>query len=160
MELFMSGCISINYGAIYPLLKRLEERGLIRVFLEQGETNLSRKIYSITGAGKERWKERMLAHPCESWVHSRSRFMIKFCFFSYLEPQERLKLLEQRLTVCRLRLENKELEILPPDPYQSAAWQRYLSVIENEINWLEGQIRSQNAAETPELIWGALKSSW
>ncbi len=142
MELFMSGCISVNYGAIYPLLRRLEERGLIRVSLEQEGLNPGRKIYSITQEGKIRWKERMLEQPHESWVHSRSRFMIKFFFFSYLEPQERLKLLEHRLMVCRLRLENRELEILPPDPYQFTAWQRYLWMIENEIEWLQEQIQA------------------
>lgn len=151
MELFMSGCISINYGAIYPLLKRLEERCLIQVWIEDDGSSASRKIYSITEAGRVRWKDKMLEHPCESWVHSRSRFMIKFFFFSYLQPSERLKLLEHRLMVCRLRLEKKELEILPQDTYQSLAWERYLSTIDNEIEWLQEQISAEKSARTLQL---------
>jgi DNA-binding PadR family transcriptional regulator len=52
MELFMSGCISVNYGAIYPLLRRLEKRGLIQVLIEEEGGNISRKIYRITDQGK------------------------------------------------------------------------------------------------------------
>lgn len=140
MELFMSGCISVNYGAIYPLLRRLEERQLIQVFTEPGETNINRKMYSITEQGRARWREKMLEHPQESWVNARSRFMIKFFFFSYLEPQERLKLLEHRLITCKLQLENKELEIASDDPYQLEAWHRYQWTITDEIQWLEQQI--------------------
>ncbi|WP_013323394.1 PadR family transcriptional regulator [Gloeothece verrucosa] len=146
LELFMSGCISVNYGAIYPLLKRLEERELIEVCLEEdGSSGNSRKIYSITEKGREQWKKRMLEQPQESWVHARSRFFIKFFFFSYLSPQERLKLLEHRLRVCQLRLENQDIEVFPPDPYQSAAWERCQEVIQDEIGWLERQIVAEKA---------------
>jgi DNA-binding PadR family transcriptional regulator len=141
MELFMSGCISVNYGAIYPLLKRLEEKGLIRSFCEEDGGNI-RKMYSITAQGESRWKEKMLEHPQESWVNARSRFMIKFFFFNYLEPEERLKLIEHRLMTCRWQLENKEkeLEIVPDDPYQLEACRRYRWAIADEINWLEQQM--------------------
>jgi DNA-binding PadR family transcriptional regulator len=45
----MSSCISVNYGAIYPLLKRLEERGDISVIAEEaGDAGCPRKIYGIT----------------------------------------------------------------------------------------------------------------
>ena len=141
LELFMSGCISVNYGAIYPLLRRLQERGVIEVLTQEGDKSSGRKIYSITKKGKVRWKEKMLEHPHESWVHARSRFMIKFFFFSYLEPEERVKLLKHRLMVCWLRLENKDMENLPLDPYQNAAWKRFRSVIESEIDWLEIQLQ-------------------
>ncbi|MBL1209237.1 PadR family transcriptional regulator [Geminocystis sp. GBBB08] len=143
LELFMSGCISVNYGAIYPLLKRLEERGFIQVFVEE-ESNISRKIYSITNEGKIKWQEKMLEHPHESWVNSRSRFMIKFFFFSYLEPQERLKLLSHRFMTCKLYLEKKELDfdLVCHDPYQLEAWHRCKLAIVDEIEWLSIQVET------------------
>lgn len=141
LELFMSGCISVNYGAIYPLLKRLQQRGYIECFLEEKErSGANRKIYEITEQGKVRWREKMLEHPRESWVHSRSRFMIKFVFFSSLPPEERLKLLEHRLMVCRLRLESRDIDKFPPDPYYAIAWSRCQEMTKDEINWLEAQI--------------------
>ncbi len=76
LELFLSSSMSVNYGAIYPLLKRLEERGYIQVLLEEsGDAGASRRIYAITPSGCIRWREKMLEHPQESWVKSRSRFL-------------------------------------------------------------------------------------
>lgn len=73
LELFVSSCISVNYGAIYPLLKRLEERGyILGERMERGETGISRKIYQITEKGRDRWRQKMLELPKESWINSRS----------------------------------------------------------------------------------------
>ena len=60
----MSSYISVNYGAIYPLLKRLEERGEISVMAQvAGDGGNPRKIYDITAQGRELWREQMLEHP-------------------------------------------------------------------------------------------------
>lgn len=144
LELFMSGCISVNYGAIYPLLKRLEERGAISVLVEEeGEAGSLRKIYSITDRGRERWMQKMMEYPHESWVNARSRFTIKFFFFGHLEPAKRIKLLEHRLMVCRLRLESQERELLPAEPYQAEVWHRCKAVIQSEIEWLNERLASE-----------------
>lgn len=144
MELFMSGCISVNYGAIYPLLKRLEEKGFIAVFIEAEETNNPRKMYSITSEGRKKWQEKMLEHPHESWINARSRFMIKYFFFSYLESSQRVKLLEHRLMTCKIQLENKEKDkesmLNEDDVFQVEAWERYKWTIEDEIQWLNKQL--------------------
>lgn len=144
LELFMSSCISVNFGAIYPLLRRLEERGyIVTVVEEAGEAGPSRKIYGITSTGRSSWRQKMLEHPPESWVNTRSRFMIKFFFFSNLEPVERLKLLQHRLMVCQLRLENLEVEPLPADIYQATAWKRHFAMLQQEIDWLTEQIAKE-----------------
>lgn len=141
LELFMGSCISVNYGAIYPLLKRLEERGYIQVILEEaGDAGSSRKVYGITVAGRERWLYKMLEQPQESWVKSRSRFLIKYFFFSDLNIQNRLRLLEYRLRACQQRmayLNQKEIEYVPADSYQSDIWQRAKFLLDSEYKWLE-----------------------
>lgn len=145
MEQFMSGCISVNYGAIYPLLKRLEERGDIATLASEAlEAGSSRKIYSITPSGAIAFRQKMLEHPHESWVNARSRFMIKFFFFSHLEPAERVKLLEHRLTICKLRLETVEVEPTAcSDSYQAEAWQRFVGGLHSEIDWLTEQLAKE-----------------
>jgi DNA-binding PadR family transcriptional regulator len=143
LELFVSSCISVNYGAIYPLLKRLEERGyILGERMEKGETGISRKIYQITEKGRDRWREKMLELPKESWVNSRSRFGIKFFFFSDLRPEERQKLIDKRLIACRLRLKEFEDKSIPGDPYRANIWKRHLWLLRSEIDWLE-DVRSQ-----------------
>jgi DNA-binding PadR family transcriptional regulator len=142
LERFMSGCISVNYGAIYPLLKRLEKQGYIQT-QEAIDDGSNRKVYQITESGRDRWREAMLAHPHESWVNSRSRFIIKFCFFSQLEPTERIKLMQSRLMTCQLRLESRESQLIEKDaedPYQAIALQRHLANLRFEIEWLKVQI--------------------
>jgi DNA-binding PadR family transcriptional regulator len=146
LELFMSSSISVNYGAIYPLLKRLEERGeLATLVSDQTEAGLSRKTYCITAKGSQQWYQKMMEHPHESWVNSRSRFFIKFFFFGNLEHPERIKLLEHRLSVCQLRLESLEVEQLPffTDPYQKAVLQQCFDVLQAEIQWLREQLAKE-----------------
>ncbi len=145
LELFMSSSISVNYGAIYPLLRRLEERGEIATLTpEQIEAAPGRKTYCITPKGRQRWYQKMMEHPHESWVNSRSRFFIKFFFFSNLEHSERIKLLQHRLSVCQLRMETLEVEQLPlHDSYQKSLWHHCLSVLKEEIQWLSEQLAQE-----------------
>jgi DNA-binding PadR family transcriptional regulator len=142
LELFMSSCISVNYGAIYPLLKRLEERGEIATLAtEEGDAGPTRKIYGITPKGRQRWHHKMLENPHESWVNSRSRFMIKYFFFSHLAPAERVQLLEHRLRSCRLHLESVELENTQLlDSYESTTLERCISLTYSDINWFSEQL--------------------
>ncbi|MBD2041872.1 PadR family transcriptional regulator [Microcoleus sp. FACHB-672] len=163
LELFMGCCISVNYGAIYPLLKRLEERGEIEASAEEtSDAGPCRKTYSITAKGRASWRQQMLEHPQESWVKSRSRFMIKFFFFNDLEPAERIKLLEHRLMVCRLRqeyLENQEREHNPADPYQAAGWQRSLEIHSTEMQWLSEQLTKERLSLPAANCVGAKKET-
>ena len=150
LELFMSSCISVNYGAIYPLLKRLEERGqIVTIAEEAGDAGCPRKIYGITPSGRELWRQKMLEHPQESWVNSGSRFQIKFFFFGDLEPAERLKLLEHRLRVCYLRqdyIDSLKSEYPLTDDYQFASRDRCKSLLALEIDWLTEQIAKEQSA--------------
>ena len=150
LELFMSSCISVNYGAIYPLLKRLEERGNISVIAEEaGDAGCPRKIYGITAQGRELWRQKMLEHPQESWVNSGSRFQIKFFFFGELEPAERVKLLEHRLRACYTRqdyIESLKSEYPLTDDYQFASRDRCKSVLASEIDWLTEQLAKERRA--------------
>ncbi|MCT7955217.1 PadR family transcriptional regulator [Laspinema palackyanum] len=141
LELFMSSCMSVNYGAIYPLLKRLEERGYIAAIArESGDAGPSRTIYGITPSGCDRWRQKMLEHPQDSWVKSRARFAIKCFFFSDLEPEARLELMEHRLVLCRARYKSFSEKPLPEDSYQVAVWNRHLDVLKSEIKWVQEQI--------------------
>lgn len=148
LELFMSSSISVNYGAIYPLLRRLEERGeIMTLATDQAEAGLSRKTYCITDKGRHRWHQKMIEHPHESWVNGRSRFFIKFFFFSSLEPAERVQLLMHRLSVCQLRLESIRVEHqVLTDPYQESVGQQCLSGLRLDIQWLEEQLAREQKA--------------
>ncbi len=143
LEQFISGCISVNYGAIYPLLKRLEEKEYLNLSVSEGEAGGNKKIYAITEKGRARFQEKMQESPQESWVNARSRFMIKFVFFSHISQAQRIQLLEGRLAVCQTRLEEQKCKPQPDDYYLATACNRYLAVIEDEINWLTQQLKQE-----------------
>ncbi|MFP4219199.1 MAG: PadR family transcriptional regulator [Phormidium sp.] len=146
LELFMGSCMSVNYGAIYPLLHRLEERGFIQCSIEESpESGGERKIYSITLEGKQRWKTLMRQQSRDSWMKSRCRFMVKFFFFSDIEPDLRLELLNCRLHACHSRKDYVHQQDFSQDPYQRATWLRHLDMINEEIDWLQEQLNQETA---------------
>lgn len=55
IESLCGGLLAVNTNTIYPLLRRLEERGFI-VGEWEHPTKRSRRAYSITPAGRERLK--------------------------------------------------------------------------------------------------------
>ncbi|MEH2411646.1 helix-turn-helix transcriptional regulator [Nostoc sp.] len=152
LEMFMSCSICVNYGAIYPLLKRMEEQGEAILCAEQGqEAGQCGKVYEITFVGKKTWYQEMLAYPHESWVNARSRFLIKFFFFDHLLPEERVQLIEHRLMSCRLRLAEKKAIEITDDLYQAKVQRRAVEVIKSEIEWLVEQLQTEQLqlAQTP-----------
>jgi len=149
LELFMGSCMTVNYGAIYPLLKRLEEQGYI---LALDGTEGTKKIFQITPQGGDRWRQKMLEEPQESWVKSRARFLIKFFFFSQLEPEERIRLINNRLKACQLRekeLEDHSSDNRIDDYYQVLAWQRAENTLQDEILWLQEKLRYEQLCLKP-----------
>jgi DNA-binding PadR family transcriptional regulator len=50
---------SPSYGSLYPMLHTLLEEGLVSVDVTSGQNTLSRKIYSITEAGRDALQEQL-----------------------------------------------------------------------------------------------------
>ena len=147
LELFMGCCMTINSGAVYPLLRRLEERRDISASESQDSAS-SRIVYCITDQGRQRWLDEMRSHPNESWVNSRVRFMIKVFFFQDLLPQYRAELLEHRLMQCRLkqqRIQDEKAARTSLDAYQLATFHHGTQLLTMEVEWLSQLL----AAELP-----------
>lgn len=155
LEMFMSCSICVNYGGIYPLLKRMEEQEQLMLCREEiQEGGQCGKVYQITPLGKKTWYQEMLAYPHESWVNARSRFLIKFFFFGYLLPEERVQLIEHRLMLCRLRLVEKKALEITDDLYRAKLQKRVIEVIQSEIEWLVEQLQTEQLqlAQTPTSV--------
>ena len=71
---------SENYGHIYPVLKKLEEEGLVTKRIEPGEGSPDKKIYSITDDGRRALKE-WLSAPVQKEIY-RLEILLKL-FFGY-----------------------------------------------------------------------------
>jgi transcriptional regulator len=56
------GVLDVNYGSLYPALRRLEARGLVRGEWRKSENNRRARYYMLTDAGK-----RQLAAERAEW---------------------------------------------------------------------------------------------
>ncbi|WDR02825.1 PadR family transcriptional regulator [Devosia algicola] len=84
--------VEASFGSIYPALARLDEEGMVTSRVEPQEGKPSRKVYSITDAGRAEFVQALQA-PLEEDVY-RSPFLL-FARFAHLLPAE---LVEARLT--------------------------------------------------------------
>src|SRR5262245_40575483 len=62
IERITGGALSIEQGALYPALYRLEHQGLLETEWGTSDNNRKAKFYSLTAAGRRRLKE-----ETESW---------------------------------------------------------------------------------------------
>jgi DNA-binding PadR family transcriptional regulator len=98
----------ISAGRLYPLLTKLEEGGLIVMepVSEQQEgqqhrrSHIPSRRYRITGDGRKRLHDLMLdttSYPGEY----QKVFLQKVAYFSFLQPEERLQLIEHYIGYCQ-----------------------------------------------------------
>ena len=59
IEQISGGALSIEQGALYPALYRLERRGLLKTAWGVSDTNRKAKFYQLTAAGIECLQEEM-----------------------------------------------------------------------------------------------------
>lgn len=85
----------MSWGGLYPLIRRLEEEGLIEQ-VEDAEASGARprKSYRITGAGRSRFLDLML-RPEEYNSDYPDLFNIKLGKFDYLSKEQQLGILER-----------------------------------------------------------------
>ena len=98
----------ISPGRLYPLLTKLEEGELIvaEPLPEQQENQQGRRHqvpsrrYQVTEAGRKRFHELMM--DTSSYLSDYQKvFMQKVAYFSFLQPEERLRLIEHYIDYCR-----------------------------------------------------------
>jgi DNA-binding PadR family transcriptional regulator len=145
-------------GQLYPELRRMEDRGLIRGDIEIRGTKLEKRVYSITGAGAEellRWLEEPLEMrtPRDAvalkalFLDMGSNVAAREQFAAYrdamekrlLEVEEWVRVIEDREhPLLRLRLAHL------PRPAQERmialkahAFRRLVALAKEEIRWAE-----------------------
>lgn len=105
-----------GYGSIYPALAELTERGLVRCEPQPQPGRPDRKVYRITDAGRQVFRD---ALRCTEPRHKvRSEFLV-LLYFARLMPPERLsEVLDQRLAEIDATLRQlDELERLEGDEW-------------------------------------------
>ena len=96
----------LSNGRLYPLLAKLEQAGLIAVRTEPasvppGDRQL--RVYEITEAGRKRWRSLMLDTTLNPGEYQKL-FPLKVCDFAFLDPVERLRLIDHYMNYCQAHI--------------------------------------------------------
>ncbi|OIO91678.1 MAG: hypothetical protein AUK03_10780 [Anaerolineae bacterium CG2_30_64_16] len=91
-----------NLSQIYPTLSRMVEEGLLTMEVEHQEDRPNRKVYTITGVGREEL-QRWLREPL-GLSPLRVPFLIQIFFGGSLEKEEMLARLRHHLALHQERL--------------------------------------------------------
>jgi DNA-binding PadR family transcriptional regulator len=95
----------VNDGILYPLLRRMEDEGLVRKEVERGSGARERHVYHATAAGRRAFEEWLSSSDDESDEVTYDfllghPFLTKCLFFDKLEPGEARAKLEDQLAEC------------------------------------------------------------
>lgn len=100
----------LQWGALYPLLNRLEHEGLIEAVEDTRPVDgRSRRVYAITDAGRRRLHEHIMDTEHHLGEYD-SLFASKVALFSQLTPQERLHLSRHYAVYAQQNLDHMERE--------------------------------------------------
>ncbi|RLB85228.1 MAG: PadR family transcriptional regulator, partial [Deltaproteobacteria bacterium] len=100
---------SINFGQIYPNLKKLHNDGLVEMteMPQNGEKGPPRKLYSITVKGKEEFAKWLETSP-EKPMLLRDPFLMKFVFFGFGETKRSLEIIDEQIDRYKTDLNRRE----------------------------------------------------
>lgn len=129
---------TVSYGSLYPALKRLEKSGSIERAYAVKEKTRNRNVFRITARGEKAFMRLLTADIAAA--ADTEKFDLRMAFFQYLEPEERLELLEMRRRfladqVARFkayRSSNKD-----EDLYRTGLLRHKANQAKSDIRWLD-----------------------
>lgn len=132
---------SINYGQIYPNLKKMKDEGLVSMIEEtnQGEKGPSRKMYSITDKGSQVFLAWLESLP-EKGMLLRDPFLMRFVFFGFGDKKRSIEIVEDQINLytAQLKKRNANLEHLQHhDVYVRLMAELGVKMNEMLLEWLE-----------------------
>src|SRR4051812_40872999 len=99
----------LQWGALYPLLGRLERDGLVVACESVGTDGRSRKVYTITDAGRRRL-HRALMDTEKHLGEYDTIFSLKVSLFSQLTSEERVRLARHYAVHAQQNIDHLERE--------------------------------------------------
>ena len=110
--------VEASFGAIYPALARLEAEGLVTSHVEAQESRPAKKVYSITAAGRESFRNSLFEDLGEDTYRSEFLLFARFAAIlpaSLVETRIREKLAEMDRELERFEQIKTECGECPAD---------------------------------------------
>jgi len=132
---------SINYGQIYPNLKKMRQEGLVSMtqMPQNGEKGPPRKLYTITEKGKQEFSKWLATSP-EKPMLLRDPFLMKFVFFGFGDNRRSLEIIDDQIQQYKKDLERRQKNLRrweESGPYVRLTAELGASLNEMLLNWLE-----------------------
>lgn len=129
---------NIADSTVYATIKTLEKRDFISGTIEKEGNMPDKTIYTITAKGKTELLS-TLKRSILKFDYDTNIFSITAFFIDYIEPKERKKLLEQRLTILKQYLAGIEKQDTPKwatevKPFHVANLKRMIDIVNAEIS--------------------------
>lgn len=93
LEKMLGRMWKMSYGSLYPMLKKLEDRGLVSRSAQSREEGPDRVIYRITPGGEERLMQLLTETGTQAEIGFHNEFLLRVAFFHFLSRDQRLAVL-------------------------------------------------------------------
>ena len=97
----------LNYGSIYPNLKKLMDKGLVTRTVAHQDSRPNRKVYTLTQKGRREF-QKWLHQPSERPPTFQDEFAMKFLFSNGMAHKEMLDLIDRQVKLVRCWKANQE----------------------------------------------------
>ncbi|MBU6347206.1 MAG: PadR family transcriptional regulator [Actinomycetales bacterium] len=141
---------TISYGALYPTLKSLVERGLIAEQDENPDSpyrKRTRIVYTLTEAGQQTLAQLVSDNGPNAWDDE--LFAIRMSLFSQTASDTRIHILQGRRSRIEERLDQLQRNLAKGrerlDSYTLELQQHGLDALEREVRWLNELIAREEA---------------
>ena len=137
----------ISFGSLYPALKRLESKNAIEKAYPVKEKTRNRYVYRITPEGEDLFLRLLVETRKKSEITDEDKFSLRMAFFQYMEPEERLWLLEKRRNYLAERLNEmksqRKSRDKESDSYRQGLLRHRQEIVQSDITWLDGLIEQE-----------------
>jgi DNA-binding PadR family transcriptional regulator len=134
----------INYGSIYPALKKLEEQGLVKGRAKLSGTGRSKIVYSITKSGEETFKK-TLKERLKKDAFVRDEFTLHLFFMDFLDKKTIRQMIKSKLEgnarILEIVKEHEKIHKCRLPKYRCEVLKRGKLHLETEISWLNDTLK-------------------
>ncbi len=150
LEKMLGPSWTVSWGALYPMLRKLDERGYVTKCTATPERGLERIVYQITPAGRQRLMDLLTSSDRPGGAAGRHGFLLRVAFFHLLTPAQRLRVLD----AYRHTLQAQLTELLADQERIGARASRYrrilldhaLARLNSDVAWLDSVIAMEQDA--------------
>ena len=142
----MGDIVHLESGMLYAHLKKLERRGWVSAELKPQEARPARKVFSLTGEGREEL-HRWLTEPVDKTRDIRLEFLLKLYLALQTEPELVDGLVSEQRAVCDQFVASLEEQIASEeDGFRLLVLEMRLAQNRALVRWLERASEIENVA--------------